>query len=473
MTMLVRRAFLLILVTGIYHASFSLIVWEGKIVASWPDHPQPFLRKSSSRPFSSSASEGFGFYPRPAGKIYSLAMIVDFSDQPAAFSREEIEDWLNKPGFSAGSTKGSVRDYYYECSNGKLELVNDVAGYYRAKKTKAYYESVSGYSGSDELVEEMIAHFDSIVDFSKYDNDKNGATEAINFVYAGSGKTWGQGLWPHAGYLGKKRDGVQIGRYNMSDMGTSLTLYVFCHETGHMLFGWPDLYWFGDYCIMGNRMSDPNPQAINDFFRADQGWIPTTDVVSIDNKAFTACHNGGGFRYVNPAVPGEMFYWSVMNNTGRWSNVRGRGILIYHFDDRIDGNTSADKRTLFVVEADGNNRLASAQWPDPGDEAADFFSAGNKSEFSASTTPASSWGLRIYDISAAGDTMSFKVGTGVVAAAPAAGNLSAARRDEGDLFTLYNLLGRAYGCGRPAGSPRHHIAPGCYVLRGDEVRILH
>ena len=390
-------------------SGFALIVWEGKVVPEWPDqHSAPLGKRSAG----AAPVSGFGFYSHPQGLTYALTMLVDFSDQPANFTLAQVNDWLNTPGFSMGTTKGSVRDYYLEMSNGQLDLRNDVYGYYRAKNPKSYYEGGTGYQRSEELVKEMMDYFGTLVDFSKYDNDKDGTTEAVSFVYAGSGQTFAQGLWPHSGNVGQTRNGVKVGRYNMSDMGKSLVLYVFCHETGHMLFGWPDLYWFGDYCIMGNRMSDVNPEAINDFFRADQGWIPAVTIISTTNAAYKAWPNGGCFRYVNPAKPQEMFLWSCVKNTGRWSNLRGSGILLYHFDKTIGGNTSGSGRCLYVVEADGNNAMAAAQWPNPGSAATDFFFAPNKSQFSSSTNPASLWGLRIYNVGAIADTMTFSVGTG-------------------------------------------------------------
>ena len=409
------KTFIILIFLAVFHPVYSLIVWEGKIVNEWPDQEITTLRKSFVSSSSSSTTTGFGFYSHPKGTIYGITMIVDFSDQPANFTLAQVSDWLNKPGFTSGTTQGSVRDYFYECSNGQLTLQNDVVGYYRAKNPKSYYEGLSGYSGAGVLVNELIAYFDPTVDFSKYDNDKNGTTESINFVYAGSGKTWGQGLWPHSGSVGQTKDGVKLGRYNMCDMGNNLTLYVFCHETGHMIFGWPDLYWFGDYCIMGNRMSDPNPQAINDFYRADQGWIPTETIISSTNANYKAWNNGTGYLYANPAKSQELFFWSIIKNTGRWSNVKGKGLLLYHFDASIGSNSSGTKRSLYVVEADGNNAMSSAQWPSPGSASTDFFYQGNKAEFSSTSSPASLWGLRVYNISGIADTMSFSVGLSAVA----------------------------------------------------------
>jgi hypothetical protein len=266
----------------------------------------------------------------------------------------------------------------------------------------------------------MLTYFDPFVDFSKYDNDKNGTTESISFVYAGAGRDWGKGLWPHSGWINKKKDGVTLGTYNMSDMGSGLGLYVFCHETGHMIFGWPDLYWFGDYCIMGNRMSDNNPVPVNDFFRADQGWIPTTTLSETDNARFTVAPGQRVFRYLNPASKKQMYLWSFVQNTGRYSSLRGKGLLIFKFDNSIKGNSAGTSRQLYIVEADGNNAMAEAQWPNPGSAATDFFYSTNKSEFSSTTKPSSLWGLKIYSISTVTDSMTFYVGTGTV---PAQGGL--------------------------------------------------
>jgi M6 family metalloprotease-like protein len=459
--MKIHTQFIPLLLAGICTTSSALIVWEGKIVSEWPVQPGTFLLKSQSLP-----SEGFGFYTRPSGKVNCLTMIVDFEDEPAVITPEEIHDWLNKPGYSTESANGSVRDYYYECSNGALELVNDVVGYYRAEKNRSYYESFPDYTGAGELVEEMIDHFDGEVDFSKYDNDGDGSTESVNIVYAGSGLEWGRGLWPHAGWVDERCDGIRVNYYAMSDMGERLGLYVFCHELGHQIFGWPDLYWFGDYCIMGNRMSDDNPQAVNDFFRADQGWIPATDITPSDNLIFTAVHNGGGYRYVNPSEPEEMFFWSVVRSEGRWSNAHGNGLLVYHFDARISGNRSGNQRTLYVVEADGDNRMANDQWPAPGYAGGDFFNAENNSVFSEESDPASAWGLKIYDISAAGDTMTFKVGTGIVAAGklrPASGGY---RYNRNGVVAHLNLLGRV------AGERIHGdaVASGYYIFSRNDCR---
>jgi M6 family metalloprotease-like protein len=356
-----------------------------------------------------------------------------------------------------------VRDYYLEVSNGKLDFQNEVYGYYRAKQPKSYYEGGSGYARAGELLDEMIAYFDPLVDFSKFDNDKDGKTEAVSIVYAGTGQTWGQGLWPHAGSINRKLDGVTVSRYMMTDLGTRFGLYVFAHECGHMIFGWPDLYYFGDYCLMGNRIMDQNPVAINDFYRADQGWIPAVDVDKNTSSGYSLSAGQGGFRYANPAKPGELFFWSNVKNTGRWSGLKGKGILLYHFDKGKATNASGTNRSLFVVEADGANNLAAAQWPSPGSSAADFFPYGNKLEFSQATTTASRWndgsasGLRLHSIGPIGDVMTFAVGLGTVRlAVPPGGSAGSPEARNPPGLPWYDAKGAIHR----GWTPRFRIVPG-------------
>jgi M6 family metalloprotease-like protein len=95
-------------------------------------------------------------------------------------------------------------------------------------------------------------------------------------VYFGTPVADAKGLWPHAGFVGEMMDSVILVRYQMTNLTDNFSLGTFVHENGHMIFGWPDLYYFGDYCMMGTGSSESphNPVPPNDLFRADQGWIP-------------------------------------------------------------------------------------------------------------------------------------------------------------------------------------------------------
>ena len=412
---------------------FADIVWQGERVQSWPEEAMPKFNNHTTQTralMKATATTTQSHYAAPKGKIYSLTLLVDFSDKTAPVTVSEVEDWLNKEGFNRDGCNGSVRDYYLDVSNGQLDLVNEVYGWYRAKHPKSWYESLQGYTGSDSLMKEVFAYFDSQVDFSRYDNDKDGTTEAINIVYAGEGQTWGQGLWPHSGWSNEKRDGVKLTHHQMTDMPGKFSIYVFVHESGHMIFGWPDLYWYGDYCTMGNRANDWNPVAINDFYRADQGWIPFVDITSEDVNNVTALEisKPGEFcyRYKNPARPDkEGLVWSYVRNTGRDKVLAGSGLLMQHYDFSIEGNSASDKLGLRIVHANAAGKSSdnvADQWPSPGSTANTFFKSGTYSEFSDDAYPAIRWyngsktGLKITDIGTPGETLTFCIGENCSAA---------------------------------------------------------
>lgn len=396
-------------------SAWGLIVVDGKIVPAWPDQHAPDGDGPSG---PQRAQLGLGFYPAPKGVVHGLTLLVDFSDTSPAFTAAEVDAWLNQPGFSRDGLNGSVRDYFFETSNGVVDFQNQVVGFYRAKQPKSHYEEGNDYRGASELVTELMAAVDDEVDFSLFDNDGDGRTESISIVYAGNAKTWGQGLWPHSGSINQMRDGVRVTRYQMTAMEQRFVLYTFVHEVGHMLFGWPDLYGFGNYCVMGNASNPANPVGINDFYRADQGWIPVIDIDAQTNRRFYANVNAGGYRYVNPKRPDEAFFWSNVQSTDRWSSLRGSGLVVLHFDAKIRNNDPPNPLSLAVVQADGKRQLDQTMWPEPGSEQADFYTAAGNAELAANTTPSSAWndgspsGLRLYDVSASGESMTFTVGTG-------------------------------------------------------------
>ena len=404
---------------------FADIVYQGKRVQEWPEEARPsFNNQSAGKPSfllaRTPVTQNKSHYAAPKGKIYSLTLLVDFSDQKAPVSVADVEEWLNKEGFNRDGCNGSVRDYYLDVSNGQLDLTNEVFGWYRAKHPKSWYESLPGYTGSDSLMKEVFAYFDSQVDYSRYDNDKDGTTEAINIVYAGPGQTWGQGLWPHSGWSNERRDGVRLTHHQMTDMPGKFSIYVFVHESGHMIFGWPDLYWYGDYCTMGNRAHDLNPVAINDFYRADQGWIPFVDVTSNDVSLETTKPGEVCYRYKNPARPDkEGLVWSYVQNKGRNQVLKGSGLLMQHYDFSIEGNTASNKLGLRIVRANHTEPSLNGdkdQWPNPGSTADAFFKSGTYPEFSDETYPAITWysgaktGLKITDIGTPGETLTFCIG---------------------------------------------------------------
>ena len=399
--------------------AWATIVWKGRVVDAWPAEalaptaPAPTAPGLAARALATARN---GFFPSPKGKLLGLTLLVDFSDEPTPYAVTDITDWLNKEGFNRDGCKGSVRDFYLDASNSQVELVNEAFGWYRARKPKTYYEGLSGYKGAEELLQEVIDFYDPKVNFARYDNDKDGTVDALNILYVGKGQTWNQGLWPHAGWVGRTTDGVRLNRYQMSDLPGTFDLFTFVHETGHMLFGWPDLYWYGLYCLMGSHSDDQNPMMINDFFRADQGWIPFQDLTASDTGLVLSEPGAKVYRLRNPArSTTEGLAWSYMNNTGRRSTLRGGGLFVQHYDLSIDGNTSATQLQFRPLQADRLQELQSDQFPTKSNDAKDLFQSGTTNRLDETFT-ANRWyaggatGLVLSEIGKPGATLSFRLG---------------------------------------------------------------
>ena len=85
-------------------ALFADIVYQGKRVESWPEEAKPTFNANAL--LKTTAVTTKSHYAAPKGKIYSLTLLVDFSDKPAPVTLNEVEDWLNKEGFNRDGCNG-------------------------------------------------------------------------------------------------------------------------------------------------------------------------------------------------------------------------------------------------------------------------------------------------------------------------------------------------------------------------------
>ncbi|MCD4690679.1 M6 family metalloprotease domain-containing protein, partial [bacterium] len=304
------------------------------------------------------------------GEVVGITLIVDFSDDPATIPAANFDDYCNLPGYTGYGNNGSVRDYYYDVSEELLTYTNYVSPqYYRAQNTKAYYTNPSAPYGqrAQELVAEALADLDaSGFDFSQYDSNGDGIVDAVNCFYAGNTwNNWAEGLWPHAGWLEWCADGVCTQRYQITDAGNQLSLGTFCHENGHMLMGWPDLYDYGGdsagvgaYCLMCAGCFGTNPNEPCGHLKLDAGWGDVTELwepivgltVSIDGNDM--------YRFGRPGHPNEYFLIENRQPTGRDAGLPDAGLAIWHIDTEGSNNNQQQTPELHylvtLVQADGD-----------------------------------------------------------------------------------------------------------------------
>jgi M6 family metalloprotease-like protein len=386
-------------------------------------------------------------YPM-AGTYTGLVILIDFPDQTADISVSEVNSFLNAATYTNYGDNGSIGGYYRYISQGRLNLtLLTTPTYYRAKNPYWYYDSL-GHTG--DLLLEALSWVDTLksIDISKATRNADGSIKSLNFFYARNVHSVGaHGLWGHSsgyGYSFKNYPGISTGAYCLAELGEKLRLGGLCHEMGHQLCGFPDLYdtqgksnGCGRYCLMAFGNSDPwdgggsrNPIPVNPYFRYLRGWNEMTDLygTAAGSTVTLTTDTLNTFCYRNPDRPGEMFIIEARDTLGHYNNTPGQGVLIWHIDSAIHpdmsgGNdletrpqrTAQSHYVVSVEQADGKFDLENNNYY--GHDADFFKKGGSLDHFTSSTTPINAWwdgsasGFEVNNISALGKTMTFTLGS--------------------------------------------------------------
>jgi M6 family metalloprotease-like protein len=359
------------------------------------------------------------------GAVLGLTLIIDFSDDVGTIPPTDVTAYCNQVGYTGYGNNGSVRDYYYAVSEGKLTYTNYVpAAYYRALYPKTYYNDPNIAYGqrARELIGEALTALEAGgLDFSQFDANGDGIIDALNCFYAGySNSAWAKGLWPHASGISFCADGVCTQSYQITDMQSSLRLSTFCHENGHMLMGWPDLYDYdydsrgvGQFCLMCYSTSSTNPEEPCAYMKYIAGWATVTTLTAPRTVALRAANNSLAL-YANPANAHEYYLIENRQQSVRDSGLPDAGLAIWHVDTA--GNNDNQQQTpeshylVTLVQADGRWDLEhNTNYGD----STDLFAAPSYTQCTPSTTPNTNWwdgtpsGLAVTSVSTNSALMTF------------------------------------------------------------------
>jgi M6 family metalloprotease-like protein len=364
------------------------------------------------------------------GDFVGLCLLIDFSDEPGTISRTEVEKFCNQPGYSGFGNSGSVFDYFLDNSIGRCRYTNIVPDYYRAQHPKSYYtdRNISQGVRARELILEALTHFKANgFDFTPLTADGSGFVYAMNVYYAGEVvNNWAEGLWPHAWHLASPValvPGKSAYDYQFTDMSHELSLGTFCHENGHMLCDYPDLYDYGSessgvgaYCLMcaGGNINEKNPVHISAYLKRLSGWA--RNVTAIQHNQQIDLPSGQNDFAMFAKNNGEYFIVENRRKSGRDVSLPDEGLAIWHADE-VDGDNSNEQMTsgqhyeLSLKQADGKFNLEKLRHH-YGD-ATDLYGKAIK-RFADATSPGSKWwdgtvsNLDIFEISAPGDMIRFR-----------------------------------------------------------------
>lgn len=365
------------------------------------------------------------------GQIKGLTVIVDFDDVRTNIATADVDTMFNADNYSEHGNFCSVKTYFETLSSGKLTYTNLVVGPVRLSKRRSYYIS-------NLLVEEAmdLVVNDLNVDLRQFDSKGEGIVDAINFLYAGESQYDGE-LWPHNSFKTLTYDGMRTHYYQLTGLGlhkVDLRIGTICHENGHLLFRFPDMYDYGKrdgdheksqgigrYCLMGsgNHLNERRtPSPICGYLRQLAGWVD--DVIDLNSPGSYAAEHGRYDTVMKFSTDKVNEYFIVENrsNLGLDSHLPSDGLAILHCDtlgsNEWQGGTRNNHYQCALLQADGhldleNNRNAG--------DTGDMFKAINGIALSDATTPASrEWdgtdsGLQIRDISGPGQSIGFAAGT--------------------------------------------------------------
>jgi M6 family metalloprotease-like protein len=377
------------------------------------------------------------------GALKGLTVLIQFPDVPASLSQAQIGAFLNDLDYTGFGNAQSVRGYFRSVSGGLLDYTNVTTAYYTARRPKAYYTdgSVSYPARAQELMQEALNWLKSTgFNFAGLSVDANGRILGLNFLYAGNtDSAWSTGLWPHMGGMQQSfcANGVCAGKYQITNIGTQLAIGTFVHESGHLLFGWPDLYDYDGtsqgsvaaFDLMGfgavGAQSSLRPTPPNGYFRSRVGWDTVVELNPAINRSAPSgrlSHTSGShtlYRWSNPANPGEAFYIEAIHKSEQSLHQPDEGLAVFHVDP--GGSSSNEWRPLVQMEhADGRRDPENNRNQGDGSDLYDggSFTAFNDTAPNALTsrgTNAQWWnathsGFSLRNISAPAKTIAFDVG---------------------------------------------------------------
>ena len=367
--------------------------------------------------------------PTAVGDVVGLCILIQFPDVPGTITQQEVTNFCNQVGYTGFGNNGSAYDYFLNVSDGKLRYTNAVTPYYTAQHNRAYYTDPAIPYGTRarELIVEALTHLQTIgFNFAQLSSDGGGFVYALSVFYAGPRvNAWAQGLWPHASALASPFQATptkKFSDYQITDMNNQLTLRTFCHENGHMVCDFPDLYDYGsesngvgNYCLMCFGGSDTNPTEVNAYLKNEAGWA--SKVTTLQPSTTFPVIAGRNDFLIHSRNANEYFIIENRQQSGRDAALPDAGLAIWHVDET--GSNSNEQMTptmhyeLSLEQAD--NRFDLEHRSNAGDTG-DLFGIPGTTSFGNNTSPNARWwdgtlsGLEIIAVSAPGPTMTVTTG---------------------------------------------------------------
>ncbi len=366
-----------------------------------------------------------------SGAVRGLTILVEFKDVQTSVTKADLTALLNGQNYTHNGNFCSAREYFRIVSSGKLDYSNDVVGPFRLSQNRSYYIT---HLLVKEALDLAVA---AGTDLSRYDSRGEGIIDALNIMYAGQTQYDGD-LWPHNSDINLRYGNISTNLYLLTSAGRNawdLSIGTFCHENGHLLCRFPDMYDYGavnregdgvksagigSYCLMGsgNHLnSGRTPAPVCAYLRDLAGWCDNETLLNTA-AALQAVH--GDYNHVlkfRSRTPNEYFLVENRSKLGLDRHLPSSGLAIYHCDtlgsNEFQQGTGQRHYQCALLQADGNTDLEHNVNQGDG---TDLFSGVSGVAISHATTPSSRlWdgsdsGFVLSDIAVPDERLDFRVG---------------------------------------------------------------
>lgn len=320
----------------------------------------------------------------------------------------------------------SCLQYFSDQSRGQFTPKFDILGPVTLSQTRAYYgarTSSDNDAKPGSMVGEAVKQLTS-VDWSLYDNDKNGSVDVVIILYAGPGEAQGassDAIWPHQWYLSSayyygrsdynafSQNGVRIDKYacfcetsGSSDSRTTVDgIGTFCHEFSHCL-GLPDFYettyangnfGMGNWSIMcsGSYLNNSaTPAGYTAYEKEFMGWmsIPTAEANTYYTLKSMDKVDGEAVRIYNPQSSNEYYILENHQRTGWYAYQANSGLMVNHvtysstaWSNNTVNNSDPQRMTIIPADNDLGSRYSSS-------ESGDLYPYNGNNKLTDSSAPA-------------------------------------------------------------------------------------
>lgn len=375
---------------------------SGGLLKLLTTHPKPPTRKLRSTQLETPPQNARVL----RGTLRIIVVLVEFADCPMKQTARHFGDLFFS---TCAIATGSVREYYTEVSHGLVDITGDAVGPFVMPLTLAeYVHGAAGIGDTPPNAQTMArdaviaaAAATPAVNFDIYDNDGNGFVDAFVIVHAGQGAELTgslNDLWSHKWVLEGGAYGVNATHvFDYLTVSEDCRIGACCHELGHLLFNFPDLYdtdytsqGVGDWCLMGSGAWGEGgdvPSHPSAWCKLIQGWV---EVENCTTNAFVElCDVKNTYTVLR--------LWGYGNRSTEYFLVENRqrqmfdrslpasGLLVWHIDEMVENNTNENHYMVALVQADGRRDLEHAV--NLGDDGDPFPGSVNNLTFAKESNP--------------------------------------------------------------------------------------